>query len=94
MNSTIQNYIACLTHGCPSDDNPQDWYDAVILCNENCIANAALLDSGATGLFIDPDFIQSKHLAICPLLQAIPVYNVDGSPNEGGAIREVIYVVL
>ena len=41
LNSTIQNYIACLTHGRPSDDNPEDWYDAAILCDENRIANAA-----------------------------------------------------
>ena len=41
LNSIIQNYIACLTHGRPSDNNPQDWYDAVVLCNENCIANVA-----------------------------------------------------
>ena len=54
----------------------------------------ALLDSGATGLFIDPDFIQRKHLATRPLSRAIPVYNVDGSPNEVGAIHEVVDVVL
>ena len=54
----------------------------------------ALLDSGATGLFIDPDFVRSKHLTTRPLSRAIPVYNVDGSPNEAGAIREVVDVVL
>ena len=54
----------------------------------------ALLDSRATGLFIDPDFVQRKHLATHPLLRAIPVYNVDGSPNEAGAIRKVVDVVL
>jgi len=37
----IQNYIACLTYGRPSDDIPKDWYDAVILCDENHIANSA-----------------------------------------------------
>jgi len=37
----IQNYIACLTYGQPSDDIPKDWYDAVILCDENRIANSA-----------------------------------------------------
>jgi len=37
----IQNYIACLTYGRPSDDVLKDWYDAAILCNENHIANSA-----------------------------------------------------
>lgn len=41
LSSSIQNYIACLTFGCPSDDNPQEWYDPAVLCDENCIANVA-----------------------------------------------------
>jgi len=41
LSPIIQNYIAYLTYGWPSDDIPKDWYNAVILCNENCIANSA-----------------------------------------------------
>ena len=41
LNPTIQNYIACLTFGWPSDDVPNDWYDAAILCDENHIVNSA-----------------------------------------------------
>jgi len=40
LSPIIQNYIACLTYGRPSDDTPKDWYNAAILCNENCIANS------------------------------------------------------
>ena len=45
LDSTIQNQVACLTHGRPSDDTPQDWYDATILADENRIANAAFQSS-------------------------------------------------
>ena len=41
LSPIIQDYIACLTYGQPSNDIPKDWYDAVILCNENHIANSA-----------------------------------------------------
>jgi hypothetical protein len=41
LQQSIQNYIACLTYGRPSNDSPQEWYNAVILCNENCIGNSA-----------------------------------------------------
>jgi len=41
LSPIIQNYIACLTYGQPSDDIPKDWYDAAILCDENHIANSA-----------------------------------------------------
>jgi len=41
LSPIIQNYIACLTYGQPSNDIPKDWYDAAILCNENHIANSA-----------------------------------------------------
>jgi hypothetical protein len=41
LQQSIQNYITCLTYGRPSDDSPQEWYNAAILCDENCIANSA-----------------------------------------------------
>jgi len=41
LSPIIQNYIACLTYGRPSNDIPKDWYDAAILCDENHIANSA-----------------------------------------------------
>ena len=41
LNPVIQDYTACLMNGQPSDDVPKDWYDAAILCDENCIMNSA-----------------------------------------------------
>jgi len=54
----------------------------------------ALLDSGATGKFIDRDFIRTKGINTQSISCPIPVYNVDGSPNEAGQISEVVDVVL
>ena len=54
----------------------------------------ALLDSRATGSFIDRDFVHSKGINTRTLSCNIPVFNVDGSPNEAGQISEVIDVLL
>jgi len=54
----------------------------------------ALLDCGATGSFIDRDFIRLKGMNTQTLSRNIPVFNVDGSPNEAGQISEVVDVVL
>jgi len=54
----------------------------------------ALLDSGATGNFIDRDFVQMKGINTRSISRPILVYNVDSSPNEAGQISEVVDVVL
>ena len=54
----------------------------------------ALLDSRATGNFIDQDFVCIKGINTQSISRPIPVYNVDGSPNEAGQISEVVDVVL
>jgi len=54
----------------------------------------ALLDCGATGSFIDRDFVCSKGMNTQTLSRNIPVFNVDGSPNEAEQISEVVDVVL
>ena len=53
-----------------------------------------LLDSGATSNFIDRDFIRTKGINTRSISHPIPVYNIDGSPNEAGQISEVVDVVL
>ncbi|KAJ8587818.1 hypothetical protein M405DRAFT_714825, partial [Rhizopogon salebrosus TDB-379] len=40
-----------------------------------------LLDSGATGCYIDEGFIRAKGINLEPLPRPIPVYNADGSHN-------------
>jgi len=54
----------------------------------------ALLDSRATGNFIDRDFVRTKGINTQSISCPIPVYNVNGSPNEAGQISEVVDVVL
>lgn len=55
---------------------------------------SALLDCGATGLFLDNKFIQDNHLNTRKLPRAVPVYNVDGTLNQGGSITEEVDVIL
>jgi len=54
----------------------------------------ALLDCGATGSLIDRDFVHSKGMNTRTLSHNIPIFNVDGFPNEAGQISEVVDVVL
>jgi len=54
----------------------------------------ALLDYRATGSLIDRDFVYSKGMNTWTLLHNIPVFNIDGSPNEAGQISKVVDVVL
>jgi len=54
----------------------------------------ALLNCGATGSFINRDFVCSKGMNTQTLSCNIPVFNVDGSPNKTGQISEVVDIVL
>ena len=54
----------------------------------------ALLDSGATGSFIDRDFVCLKGINTQTLSYNILVFNINGSPNEAGQISEIVNVLL
>jgi len=54
----------------------------------------ALLDCRATRSLIDRDFVRSKGMNTRTLSHNIPIFNVDGSPNEAGQISEVVDIVL
>jgi hypothetical protein len=54
----------------------------------------ALLDSGATGLFIDQSFVKYHNLNTRKLQRAVPVYNVDGTLNKNGSIQEEVDLTL
>lgn len=54
----------------------------------------ALLDCGATGLFMDTEFVQGNNLMTRKLPRAIPVYNVDGTLNEGGSITQELDMIM
>jgi len=54
----------------------------------------SFVDSGATGEFIDRHYAKSNQLHTQKLSEPIPVYNVDGTPNEAGSITEVVDLIL
>ena len=53
-----------------------------------------MVDTGATGDFIDQDFVARAKLPTRKLSQPVPVFNVDGTLNEAGSIREVVDVIM
>ena len=58
------------------------------------ISVTALVDLGATGHFIDRNYVKANWLTTQTLSVPIPVRNVDGTPNEAGAITEVVNLIL
>jgi hypothetical protein len=50
----------------------------------------ALVDCGATGNFIDSEYVISRNLPVQRLLQPILVLNVDGSLNQAGGITGIV----
>jgi predicted aspartyl protease len=54
----------------------------------------ALVDSGATGLLIDREYVKSNQIPTTKLSQPIPVFNVDGTTNTEGSISEVAELLL
>ena len=53
-----------------------------------------LLDSGASGKFIDQDFAQDLHAEKKDLEKPIQVYNVDGTLNKQGTITQYVELEL
>ncbi len=58
--------------------------------NGRKVETIALIDSGATGIFIDQTFARQNHLLICNLWKEIAIMNVDGTQNRDGSIREYV----
>jgi hypothetical protein len=54
----------------------------------------ALIDCSATGCFIDIEWAKVNNVPTCPLSKPIPVYNVDGTANDAGAITDIADVIL
>jgi hypothetical protein len=58
------------------------------------VASPALLDCGATNLFINGEFVKAKNLTMRNLSQPVNVFNVDGTPNEARKVSEVWETIL
>jgi hypothetical protein len=54
----------------------------------------ALIDCGATGCFIDIEWAKLNSIHMHPLTKPIPIYNIDGTANDAGAITDIADVVL
>jgi hypothetical protein len=54
----------------------------------------ALIDCGATGCFIDIEWVKLNNVPTRPLTKPIPVYNVDGTANDTGAITDIADIIL
>jgi predicted aspartyl protease len=53
----------------------------------------ALIDCGATGCFIDIEWAKLSNIPH-PLTKPIPIYNVDGTANDAGAITDIANIIL
>src|SRR6266446_3785266 len=58
------------------------------------VSTSMLLDSRATGMFINWSFVQKHQLETTSLPQPILVHNVDGSPNENRSVMEEVHITL
>src|SRR5260221_12020499 len=74
--------ICILSKNSPCSLNIQ--VELTSLTSLTSISTSTLLDSGATGMFINQSFMQNHQLATTLLPQPILVHNIDGSPNENG----------
>jgi len=54
----------------------------------------ALIDTGATGQFINIEYVCSNELQTYCLPCSLAVYSVDGTPNEAGHITEAVDLVV
>ena len=52
------------------------------------------MDSGCTGSSIDTGFVRAKGLNAQPLPRPVPVYNADGTLNNGGSIMHTVTLRL
>jgi hypothetical protein len=68
--------------------------EIVTMDTQQLISFMTLLDCKATGFFIDQGFVDQNRITTRTLSCPIPVYNIDGTLNETGSIREVVDVVL
>ena len=53
-----------------------------------------LVDSGATREFIDQHYAKSSQFHLLKLSKPIPIFNIDGTPNEAGSVTEVVDLIF
>src|SRR5258706_8307130 len=58
------------------------------------VSTSVLLDSRATGMFINQSFMQKHQLETTLLPQPVLMCNVDSSSNENGSVTEEVHITL
>jgi predicted aspartyl protease len=58
------------------------------------IRSPAMIDSGATALFVSKRFVQRHHIICSPLLNTIALHNIDGSKNKAGSLTHFARLTL
>ena len=63
--------------------------DVTLIGKNRSKKTTAMIDSGASTLFISKRFVQENQVQAQELAHAIPLYNIDGSPNKMGNITHI-----
>jgi hypothetical protein len=58
------------------------------------IRSPAMIDSGATALFISKRFVQRHYIICSPLPNTIALHNIDGSKNKAGSLTHFACLTL
>ncbi len=68
--------------------------EAVLKGQNRSASVAAMVDCGATALFINRKFVERHKIRTHPLSSEIPLYNIDGSKNRAGEISCAAHLQL
>lgn len=63
--------------------------DVILVGKNRSKKTAAMIDSGASTLFISKRFVEENNVKALELVHSIPLYNIDGSRNQMGDITHV-----
>ena len=92
MNSDAALYSVTIPETCSSKSH---FHISCYLEGQNCTTKvAAMVDSGATSLFIDHKFASQHWMLKEPLKNPIRLFNIDGSLNEAGSITHKVKLTL
>jgi predicted aspartyl protease len=93
--SLYDSISTCTLSACEIDPFSSHFRANVGLRGKNkSTTTAAMIDSGATGLFIDKGFAQRHRMALRPLKQPIRLHNIDGSNNTAGQITHFVRLYM
>jgi hypothetical protein len=68
---------------------------SVIVSRTNRSARTlAMLDSGATAVFINERFVSKHNILCCPLTRPIALHNIDGSINKTGSLTHFAHLTM